>query len=490
MLSTYLRFLLLACLLVSCSFSTLVAQAHPGWALDPYAGISAAFLQPAATAAIPYNWDLHLGGAALHLQNNSFFIRNASLTGLARDLAGGTGIGLDETELAFRVNGRNYAYDFTTHDHPVFVHTSAEITGPAFSVQVGNYTRIGNFSRIRTIASTRRTDPVFNYYNLIGADGSAPFQLDPLYAAAVGWAEFGGHLSRAFSVTDDAELRLGLNVKFLLPVEGASFYNPDGSSALREDSLSRTFIDGDTDIALTNGDGSGPAGRGLGADLGVQYAWGSIRGVSGYRYTVGASVLDVGNIVFNQRSRAFNFNNDGLVRLEGPLYDSTLTAGGIDAALEQLSRDFYDGNATAARRGSVFRVGLPTMVSLQLSARPTAHVFVSAAYTGDLPLRKQQLSRGQQLVVSGHYSRWWYGAGLSAGMYDWREFNIGMQLRAGPLYLGTNRLFGTLFGTGELAAADFYFGLRIHEFNKKKGRKGKSRNGGGRKGKTVKCYDF
>lgn len=474
-----------------CLLPSLEAQTQPGWALDPHAGINATFLQPAATAAIPYNWDFHLGGLAANVSNNSLFIRNASLPGLARDLLGTEGIELDDTNLAFRINGKTYSYDFTTHDKPVFLHATAEVLGPAFSVQLGEFTRLGAFSRLRAVASTRRADPVFNYYNFTNTSASAPVQIDAFYAAAVAWAEVGGHLSRAFYTGSDGELRFGLNLKFLLPIEGTAIYNPDGSSAVQEGAMSRTIINGKTDIQLTNGaTGGGAAGQGVGADLGVQYAWGSTRGVSGYRYTLGVSVLDVGGITFNQRSRAYNFSSSDRVRLEGPLYDSLYADGGSDAALAQLSRDFYDGNATAARKGGTFNVGLPTMVSAQFSVKPLQDILITAAYTGDLPLRARQLSRGQQLVVSGHFSRWWYGASLSAGVYDWRGFNIGGQLRAGPVYMGSGRLFGSLLGAGELAAADFYIGLRLHDFGGRGGSKGKSYKGKGKKGKAVKCYDF
>lgn len=470
---------------------SLRAQLQPGWALDPHAGISAVFLQPAATATVPYNWDLHLGGVAASMSNNSLFVRNASLPGLARDLLATEGIELDDETLAFRINNHTYTYDFTTHEKPVFLHATAEVLGPAFSIQLGDFTRLGAFTRLRAVASTRRADPVFNYYNFTNTSASEPVQLDAFYAAAAAWAEVGGHLSRAFYVSNDAELRLGLNLKFLLPVEGTAIYNPDGSSAIQEGVMSRTIINGKTDIQLTNGaTGGGAAGRGLGADLGVQYAWGSTRGVSGYRYTLGASILDLGGINFNQRSRAYNFSNAGLVRLEGPLYDSLYTDGGADAALAQLSRDFYDGNATAARQGATFNVGLPTMVSAQFSVKPIQDVLVTAVYTGDLPLRVRQLSRGQQLVVSGHFSRWWYGASLSAGIYDWRGFNLGGQLRAGPIYLGSGRLFGSLLGAGKLAAADFYIGLRLHDFGGSGGKKGKNYKGKRKKGQAVKCYDF
>lgn len=469
----------------------LAGQAQPGWALDPYAGISAAFLQPAATAAIPYNWDLHLAGAAASVSNNSFFIRRASLPGLARDLLKTDAIELDDTNLAFRINGKTYSYDFTTHDKPVFVHAAAEVLGPAFSVQLGNFTRLGAFTRLRGVASTRRADPIFNYYNFTNTSASTPVPIGEFYAAAVAWAEVGGHLSRAFFAGNDGEVRLGLNLKFLLPMEGTAIYNPDGSSTVQEGVASRTIINGKTDIELTDGaTGGGVAGQGIGADLGLQYAWGNQRSAGGYRYTVGVSVLDVGGITFNQRSRAYNFSNPDPVRLEGPLYDSLYANGGADAALDQLSRDFYDGNTSTARNGTSFNVGLPTMISAQFTVKPVRDVLIAAAYTGDLPLRTRQLSRGQQLVVSGHYSRWWYGASLSAGVYDWRGFNVGGQLRAGPFYIGSGRIFGSLLGTGELAAADFYFGLRLHDFGGSGGKKGISYKGKRKKGKKVKCYDF
>jgi len=46
------------------------AQQGTGWLTDPHAGISGAFLQPAATSATPYNWDFTLGAFGVGVRNN------------------------------------------------------------------------------------------------------------------------------------------------------------------------------------------------------------------------------------------------------------------------------------------------------------------------------------------------------------------------------------------------------------------------------------
>jgi len=139
-----------------------------------------------------------------------------------------------------------------------------------------------------------------------------------------------------------------------------------------------------------------------------------------------------------------------------------------------------------------FNIGLPTALSAQFSVRPTKDLSISTAYVGDLPGLKKSFTRGEHFTLATHFSRWWYGAGITASAFNWRYVNLGMQLRLGPLTLGSDRLFGTLVRTPRLTSADFFVGLKLHDFgggtNKKNG---KNRfKGGRRRGQEVRCYEF
>ncbi|MEL7160290.1 MAG: hypothetical protein AAFN92_05995, partial [Bacteroidota bacterium] len=125
-----------------------------------------------------------------------------------------------------------------------------------------------------------------------------------------------------------------------------------------------------------------------------------------------------------------------------------------------------------------------------LAFRPDPDVQLALAYRGDVPWGKKRLTRGQDLVATAHYSRRWYGGGLSTSVVDWRYVNVGLQLRAGPVFFGTDQLFGTVLPTAQLRGAHFYFGLRVHNWKPPGTRSGRSPRSRGSGSKRVRCYEF
>lgn len=488
-----LRFLFCGLVVTSLLFPiTAVAQQQNGWLLDPHAGLNAAFLQPAATAAIPYDWDLQLGALAAGVSNNYSFLRNASGLRLLRDARSGGEADFSETDFSFLLGNRLYQYDFPQTGKRIFGRVATEVTGPSFSLQLGPLTRIGVFTRLRGMATIRRLDQDLNYYPYDAFLNGVDIPIDEAFAAGALWGEAGLHLSRAFPVGNDAEIRLGVSPRLLLPVEGIAGYNAPGGSLQQVPGDSIIVQNGRVELSFTDGlrdsdAGGGRAGTGFAADLGFQYAWGD-NGSSGYRFTAGISLLDLGVLTFNNRAEAYRFANSGEVLLAGSDYVFS-TPDSIDASLAQLS--LATNGTSSALVGNSFSVGLPTTISAQFSFRPLPEVQLAASYRGDAPVGLRRLSYGQELVTAIHYSHWWYGAGLTAGLYDWREFNVGLQLRLGPVYLGTDRLLGTVLRKTELSGGSFYAGLRITDFSRgNSGKAGGGRKRGGRNGQRVKCYDF
>jgi hypothetical protein len=470
----------------------LSGQQGLGWTTDPHAGISAAFLQPAATSTTPYNWDLTLGAVGANVRNNFVVLQDVSVYSILNQLNTAQVVAFSETEFSMSVDGRRFFYDFPEEEKAVYAGLSAEVLGPSLSVQVGEFTRVGAFSRLRALASTRNLDANFNFYTYGTCGNNVDIPINKFHAAAA-WGEVGLHLSRTFAVGYDGELRLGISPKYSLGIQGATASNSEGGVVRQLDGDSIIVSNLDAELAFTNAfrqanEGNQPAGTGFGADLGVQYAWGETDG-PGHRYSIGFSVLDLGSIIFSRRAQLHQFTNVGEALFGAEDYEIE-SDDYTDDAIRRLGQAVYD-NGFSSLTGNEFTVSLPTAISAQFSVRPVEGVAVSAIYRGDLPFQIRQLSRGSQLVAAAHYSKWWYGAGLTAGVYDWDKVNIGLQLRLGPLYLGTDELFGTLLKRQKVSGGGFYLGLRMHDFGgeKRSRRKGRSRNSR-RGGKAVKCYEF
>lgn len=469
------------------------AQQQTGWRLDPHAGLSAAFLQPAATSAIPYDWDFTLGALGAAVSNNYTFLRNASGVGVLRDARITPQADFSAGNLSFLLGSHRYQYDFPQTGRRSAARLAVEITGPSFSTQVGPLTRVGAFTRLRGAASVNKLDRDLNYYPFVAFPNGVDIPIDEVFTAGALWGETGLHLSRAFLLSSDAEIRFGLSPRLLLPLEGISGYSAPGGSLQQVPGDSIIVQNARVDLGFTDGirDGAtagGRAGTGFALDLGVQYAWGETDD-TGYRFLLGISLLDLGSLTFERRAQTFHFENAGAVLLELSDY-SVSTPDSIDLALTQLS--LKANNTNSALTGNRFSVGMPTTISAQFGFRPVQGLKLSASYRGDAPGGKRRLHYGQELVTAIHYSRWWYGGGLTAGIYDWQEFNVGIQLRLGPVYFGTDRLLGTVLRKAELYGGSFYAGLRITDFTREnKGKSGGGRNQSGQRGgQRVRCYDF
>ncbi|MCX8212867.1 MAG: hypothetical protein OTI34_17585, partial [Lewinella sp.] len=100
-------FLSVALIILSLPLS---GQQGLGWTTDPHAGISAAFLQPAATSTTPYNWDLTLGAVGANVRNNFVVLQDVSGYSILNQLNTAQVVAFSETEFSMSVDGRRFFY--------------------------------------------------------------------------------------------------------------------------------------------------------------------------------------------------------------------------------------------------------------------------------------------------------------------------------------------------------------------------------------------
>lgn len=476
-----------------CSIASLSAQAQLSNRLDAFAGINGTFLQPAANVSTPYSWDLNLVNFGIGFSNDYAFLINASGMSLQSDARGELPAEVFEEEQTWALGSGLYAYDYVNRGKPHFGAVELDVLGPAFSVQIGEWTRVGLFSRVRAVASSREIDADFSYYPYDRLENGSSFKLSEVFAGAAAWAEYGLHLSQAFPMGDEAELQLGINARYLSPFEGAYIFNPGGStfSKLSVDSVSLEA--GVTEMAFTNvvrdaEEFDQPTGSGIGIDFGARVAWEPMR-EGGYRYSLGLSVIDAGNLNFDQQAERHRFASETQTIINSADYRFVEGQEDVDEVIGVLNDAFY-GQRGVSLEANKFTIGLPTAISAQFTYQPISDLRLAAAYVGGVKLNSRQLRTGQQLALAAHFSRWWYGAGLTTNLHDWRYLNIGAQLRLGPITLGTDRFFGTLSKVKRFQAADFYIGVKFHNFGFKKEGDRSSLFRRSRSSREVKCYQF
>ncbi|PHI18559.1 hypothetical protein CEQ90_17200 [Lewinellaceae bacterium SD302] len=472
--------------------TALSAQFQLSNRLDLYSGINGAFLQPAGTVATPYNWDLNVAHINSGFSNDYGFLANASAIGLLRDARQDLTADVDELNQQWALGNRLYAYDFNNNGKPHFGGFAVDVLGPAFSVQIGEWTRVGAFVRARVAANARGIDANFSYYPYDEREDGTTFNLAETFGAAAAWTEYGVHLAQAIPLNDDTELRLGVNARYLLPLEGGYLFNPGNSTYGKVNVDSISVEGGTTEIAFSNvlretDDIGGASGSGFGIDFGAQIAWEPMR-EGGYRYVAGISVIDAGLLNFDDGAEQHLFANPDRVFIGSDAFDGLEGQEDVDEFIGVLNEIYY-GRRGVSLQSESFTIGLPTVISAQFAFQPVSDLRLSAAYAGGVNVNDRQLKAGQQLALAAHFSRWWYGAGITTALHDWQYFNLGAQLRLGPLTLGTDRFFGTLAKAKRLQAADFYIGLKFHNFGLKKAdRKGQFNRP--RNSRRVKCYEW
>jgi hypothetical protein len=463
-----------------------------GWYTDPYAGINGVLLQPAASVNTPYGFDINLGELSTTLSNNYVYLDRASILRTTRDAMGVETIYYDEEDRLLDINGRQYSYDYRGgNDTERFARAGVRLLGPSFSVALGENWRVGLFTALRGALSMPGVDGDFSYPVYDGLPYGTQFAVeDQMQGATAGWAEVGLHLARAWG---DGYQRssVGVNLRYLAPLGGGYLSTAGDATVIKEGLGSIELVNVDMEFGFTRDIDPGQH-RGFAIDLGYQTAWDRYDDGT-YRWTVGVSVLDAGQLGFRNVGEVYRFTNPDTVSLRDLHFPEEFTGvESIDPHLEALQERFT-GNREVQPTARSFNVLMPMAISGQVSFSPLPGLQFQAVVVSDIPLGERALQRGTQLSFIPRWSKHWYGAALPVSLFDGRQLNVGAQLRLGPLVLGTDRLLGTVLPVRRLDSTDFYVGLKVFPFGTGK-RDGKTRGrglfGGGRGGRGVECYEF
>ena len=476
---------------VSLLFTSL-GYAQIGWYADPYAGINGALLQPAGTVNTPYAFDFNLGEFSLSLSNNYAFLGRASVLRTTRDAMGVETIYYDEEAQLLDINGRRYTYGYREGNTTErFARVGMRLLGPSLSVAIGENWRVGLFTAFRSMASLPGVDGDFSYPVYDGAAYTTEFAVErQMQGAAAAWGEVGLHLARAWG---DSYQRssVGLNLRYLMPLGGGYLSTGSDATVIKDSPGAIELVNADIEFGFTRAIDRGQH-RGVAADLGWQMAWDD-HDDGTYRWTVGVSLLDIGRLSYRNVGEVYRFTNPDTVLLRDSHFPTEFTGEeSIDPYLEALQERFT-GNREVQPTSRSFNVLMPMAVSGQVSFSPTPGLQFQAVVVSDIPVGERALRRGTQISFVPRWSKYWYGAALPVSWFDGRQFNVGAQLRLGPLVFGTDRLLGTLLPARRFDSTDFYVALKLFSFG---GGNNNRRRGGGRglfgggRGGGVECYEF
>lgn len=218
--------------------------------------------------------------------------------------------------------------------------------------------------------------------------------------------------------------------------------------------------------------GNRSAGGGWGVDVGVVYEYrpdigkydyrerGRVRydpGVNKYLYRVSLSLMDLGGIRYRNPNYVSAYDVSRTNRLIdgeaiGKLVGSDAYANAINQVLAPESSD----------RQTAFRAALPTTLQASLDVAYRENVYVNVAWVQRL--RRTDVVAAavpSQLSVTPRYERKWLEAALPVVLFDdYRALTLGLALRLGPVFLGTDHLPG-LLNVGKPKGFNFYAGANV-----------------------------
>ncbi|MCB0528801.1 MAG: hypothetical protein KDC65_10025 [Saprospiraceae bacterium] len=469
---------------------TLYSQEQLGMRLERYSGIYSTAINPANTAFNPDPWDVSLLTVEFFFENSYAYLRNTSLPNALRNS--------EKLVSAADISPENPAardaiiQDFFEGKRKMRGVAVGRISGPSFSMRLGEEHEIGFVTAFRTGISSYKIPGILEYQTISNVPLNQTVDIPRSGLQAMAWGEIGLHYSKR-NTYSDIYTAFGITPRLLLGLEGVYAraqsvfdYTPRGGDTV-------TFGRARWDYALTTGNftdqsdsiGLKVQGKGFGIDIGFAWAAPDDEGDTDedYLWKIGVSLIDAGFIRFDNTAERHHIEFDTLITVTNADFPPRDDPHDI---LGDASRAFL-GDPLASLQSRSFTIGLPTALSAQFDFKAAPKVYVAGLIVQRIPLWKYSLQRPNTLALVPRYEHRWFSVSLPLVLNDWQSFRVGLAARLGYLYLGTDQL-GSFFKKKKLSGADIYIGLKNNGFDLFAGKGGRHGSSHRQKRRKIKCY--
>ena len=453
-------FILLAIVIIT-QIKTANSQNFLSFSNDNYAGATGMFYQPASIADSRYKFDLELMGASSRVENNWWGIDSRVI--------------YNPDALKDTLFIKKYV-DVIENDDPKYISQAVEARILSFMISLGQRSSIGFSIRARQLINLDNIDPqaadLMLNANNIPELFNKPLTYEDMSINAVAWAEYGLTYAQVIVNKKKHLLKGGLTVKLLQGMGSAYLYADNLKYELQNDTIA-VDINGDFKFGATaNIDdvvnfqfAANPA---IGIDFGFVYEFRPKfkdykykmdgeenlwrRDLNKYLFKLSFSVLDIGQMNFKKQFGS----NDFLVSSDKLDLNSFSFS-----SFQQLADSTIDMQ-TSTDPNYVFK--LPTTVNMNLDLRIANHVYVN--FGGRLAL-----NQGSKYYSRVHYVNSFsitprlegrmLGLSVPVRYNQFGEINVGLGLRIGPLWIGSNNLLAVTGLQKSITTADFYVALKL-----------------------------
>jgi hypothetical protein len=464
---------IIALLLLTYNLQLLNAQESMGIANSNYAGTQGVHINPANIIDSKIWLDVHLVGAGAYVYNNYFYFPQASA--FTRPFPEG--------------RDRYVVNNFYRGD------VNVDVWGPAFTLQLGKHA-IGLHTAVRSFTdATRIPAPIakFIFEGLnYGPQHDIEFSAKDFKATSLTWGEIGITYGTILKRKQKNLWTGGITAKYLSGINSIALdVSSINYNVMNDSTLYVRPINGKYGMVAP---GFG-AGQGWAVDIGLNYKKmlddvdhyvPHDCEVKDYRYKVGLSLMDVGNIKFTKNAVYQEYVNTDAIWSN---YDTAAFAD-FNSIDQNLNSNINNG-ASQNVRGTSFTTWLPSYASLQVDYNFGKNFY--ANFTAIQGFRIQApfgVHRRSTIAITPRYERKRWEISLPVSLHDFRKVQAGIMLRLNNLIIGTDNLIPLVAKT-DMNGADIYFHLKIPILKNpncggkkhNKGKKGKS----GKKGHDDSC---
>ena len=455
------------------------AQDFLGYSNSNYAGVSGIDLQPASIVDSRYKFDATITGFSLNFANNFVGVSQDAFKYQKgyNDSAGFwpfsrmpafSNPDFQDIYLKQRVNNQSKS-----------VYLSTQLVLPSFMVTLDRKSALAFNWRVRTYVNVDGVESELANLMYSGLKDSIywqrTFKNENFSMQTMTWAEYGATYGRVVKDNGEHYMKAAGRVKFLQGLQAAymfireleyDFTNDDTLSLFNSDvsyghSTNFELDQGEVKYKLV----SKPS---VGLDLGFVYEWRPdhkehkydmdgetdlwYRNKNKYKLKIGGSIVDIGSIKFEKGAGSRNFKAD----IKDWNLDS-LDFTSIDAFDDTLRNRFK-----FTEDKGIFSMNLPTAFSLQVDYNIYKGFY--ANLTGYYALQfKNNEHKTHDITTISIAPRWenkWFGVFVPVSYNAYRNTMIGLDLRLGPLIVGTQNI-GSLLGSTDMFSADFHFLLKV-----------------------------
>ncbi|MCF8299209.1 MAG: DUF5723 family protein [Saprospiraceae bacterium] len=452
--------------------NTLFSQEFLPFLNDNYAGITAINLNPASIADSRLKVDVTVFGFSTNFTNNYLKVDRKVLSDVWSDKIDGN---FKSSYMTENLNNKDKKMIMTN-----------QVQGLSCMVSLSEKHSVGLSLRVRNVINLDRLDE--NMAKMIYED----FDYNPFFTQRFNvndvsfqqnaWAEVGLTYARVLFENDHEHFfKFGGTVKVIQGLGSIFMYiNEVKYQFDAKDTL--MYLSADLSMGASKNyeeeflNLSSTSNLTLGLDLGAVYEWRPDhskykydmdgerdlwrRDQNKYKVRLGFSILDLGRIKYERGQNSADIK----------AYD--VTNWNMDS-LNVTADNFGEFLVDSFRTESVdkyFKMNLPTVISAQIDYNVRDHFYLN--FTPFISLRQgksdmEKIHYLSNFSLTPRYESKWLGASVPLQLNQMGQFNFGLGLRLGPVWVGSYDLLGAMGLKKKVAGLDVHFLVKVPIFYKK-----------------------